>query len=148
MHTKKSGHFRSKIFPLNFCLWPVMCKKNFIPISIGSCVIALQSYRQILKKYKKGNNSPQNIFFKFEKPFLDIHKRNVMPKFESSRLNGVAVIAKTYTHTNTHTYCRTWVIPKKNFFRGDWKALQGQFCHLPNYCNCYAKDDKSMCLTI
>ena len=26
-----------------------------------------------------------------------------MPKFESSRLNGVAVIGKTYTHTYTHT---------------------------------------------
>ena len=38
------------------------------------------------------------------KPFLDIHIRNVMPKFESSRLNGVAVIAKTYTHTYTHTH--------------------------------------------
>ena len=25
---------------------------------------------------------------------------NVMPKFESSRLNGVAVIAKTYKHTH------------------------------------------------
>ena len=38
------------------------------------------------------------------KQFLDIHIRNVMPKFESSRLNGVAVIANTYTHTNTQTY--------------------------------------------
>ena len=27
-----------------------------------------------------------------------MHIRNVMPKFENSRLNGVAVIAKTYTH--------------------------------------------------
>ena len=33
------------------------------------------------------------------KPFLDIHIRNVISKFESSILNGVAVIAKTYTHT-------------------------------------------------
>ena len=30
-----------------------------------------------------------------------------MPKFESSRLNGVAVIAKTYTQTNTHTHTHT-----------------------------------------
>ena len=37
------------------------------------------------------------------KTFLDIHIRNVVPKFESSRLNGVAVIAKTYTPTYTHT---------------------------------------------
>ena len=41
------------------------------------------------------------------KPFLDIHIRNVMPKFESSRLNGVAVIAKTYIHTYTHTHTHT-----------------------------------------
>ena len=38
-----------------------------------------------------------------------------MPKFESSRLNVVAVIAKTYIHTHIHTYFRTEVIPKKNF---------------------------------
>ena len=37
------------------------------------------------------------------KLFLDIHIRNVMPKFESSRLNDVAVIAKTHTHKHTHT---------------------------------------------
>ena len=30
---------------------------------------------------------------------------------QSSKLNGVALIAKTYTHT----YYRTWVIPKKFF---------------------------------
>ena len=42
------------------------------------------------------------IFFpKFENLFLDIHMRNVMPKLESSRLNGVAVIAKTSIHTHT-----------------------------------------------
>ena len=34
------------------CLF--MCKKNIIPISIGFCVIALQSYREILKKIEKG----------------------------------------------------------------------------------------------
>ena len=34
-----------------------------------------------------------------------------MSEFESSRMNGVAVIAKTYTYT--HTYCRTYVMPKK-----------------------------------
>ena len=42
-----------------------------------------------------------------------------MPRFQRSRLNGVAVIAKTHkhththTHTYTHTYCRIQVIPKK-----------------------------------
>ena len=30
-----------------------------------------------------------------------------MPKFESSRMNGVAVIAKTYTHTYTPTHTHT-----------------------------------------
>ena len=32
-----------------------------------------------------------------------------MPKYESSRLNGVAVIAKTHTHTNTHTQNHTHI---------------------------------------
>ena len=36
-----------------------------------------------------------------------------MPKLEISMLNGVAVIAKTYIHTHTHTYC---LIPKKKIF--------------------------------
>ena len=104
-----------------------MCKKNFIPISIGFCVIALQIYREILKKYRKRVITLQkNNFFKnLRKQFLDIYIRNGMPKFESSRLNGVAVIAKTYIHTytpthihtHTHTHIlRTQVIPKKTFF--------------------------------
>ena len=39
--------------------------------------------------------------------FLDIHIRNVMPKFESSRFNSVAVITKTYAATYIHTYTHT-----------------------------------------
>ena len=42
-----------------------MCKKNFIPISIGFCVIALQIYREILKRYKKGNKSAKITFLKY-----------------------------------------------------------------------------------
>ena len=42
-----------------------MCKKNFIPISIGFCVIALQSYREIIKKYRKKGNNWKNNFSKF-----------------------------------------------------------------------------------
>ena len=61
-----------------------------------------------------------------------------MPKFESSRLNGVAVIAKT----NIHTYPHTYILPnlgntlKKNIFRGDWKSadlsydFKKWYCHL------------------
>ena len=88
-----------------------MCKKNFIPISIGFCVIALQSYREILKKYRKRaitrqkNNFSKNL----RNPFLDIHIRNVLPKFDSSRLNGVAVIAKT--HIQIHRHTQTHILP-------------------------------------
>ena len=84
-----------------------MYKKNCIPISIGFfSVLALQSYREIFNEYRKRANTLQKaIFQKFEKTFLDIHIWNVMPKLESSRFNGVAVITKTYTHT--HIYCRT-----------------------------------------
>ena len=47
-----------------------------------------------------------------------------MPKFQSSRLNGVAVIANTHTQTHTQTYTHTAELRqylKKNLFRGDWK---------------------------
>ena len=45
------------------CLF--VCKKNFIPISIYFCVIALQSYREILKKYRKrAITLVKNIFSK------------------------------------------------------------------------------------
>ena len=111
-----------------------MCKKNFIPISICFYVIALQSYREILKKYRKrAITLEKNIFQKFENKFLYSHIRNIMTKFQRSRLNGVAVIAKTYIHTHTHihTYCRTKVIPKKNFLR--WLKI-GYFCVLEQIC--------------
>ena len=60
-----------------------------------------------------GNNSAIKVLFKFEKTFLDIHIRNVMPKFQSARLNSVAVIAKTYTqtYTHTHTHIHTHILP-------------------------------------
>ena len=52
--------------------------------------------------------SRKTQFFKIlRKPFLDIHTRNVMPKFESSKMNGVAVITKTYIHTYIHTHPHT-----------------------------------------
>ena len=67
--------------------------------------ISLLSYIEILKKYRKRAITLQTFFFqKFEKSALEIHIRNVMPKFESSRLNGVAVIAKIHIHTYTPTY--------------------------------------------
>ena len=52
------------------------------------------------------------------KLFLDIYIRNVMPKLETTTLNGEAIIAKTHIHTQTHRhiYCRNYVIPKKNSF--------------------------------
>ena len=51
-----------------------MCKKNFIPISICFCVIALQSYREILKKYRKrAITLEKTIFQKFEKKPLELY---------------------------------------------------------------------------
>ena len=93
-----------------------MCKKNCILISICFCVICSSNDREILKKYTKGaiTLAKKQFFKNLRKPFLDIHIRNVMPKFQCSRLNRVAVIAKTYIHT--HTYCRALVIPKKFCF--------------------------------
>ena len=45
------------------------------------------------KNWKKGNNNLKN-------PFLDTDMTTVMRKFQSSRLNGVAIIQNTYIHTN------------------------------------------------
>ena len=56
---------------------------------------------------KRGTNSKNAIFQKNEKTFLVGHVRNVMSKFQSYRLKGVAVIAIIGIHTPTHTYCRT-----------------------------------------
>ena len=39
-----------------------------------------------------------------------------MPKFESSMLNGMAVIAKTYIHTHTHTHTTELRLYLKKFF--------------------------------
>ena len=44
-----------------------------------------------------------------------------MPKFESSRLNDVVVIAKTYTHTNTH------ILPNKCQVFGNLFTFKWQF---------------------
>ena len=75
-----------------------MSKKISIPISIGFCVISLQSNRKILKKYRKRPITLQkkkHVFQKFEKNFLDSHMRNVVQKFRSWVLNGVATIPIT-----------------------------------------------------
>ena len=80
--------------------------QKIVPTSSGFWVIGLQIYREILKKYRKRAIAlKRKIFFKnLRKPFLDIHISNIVPKFESSRLNGVAVIAMTHIHTHPHTY--------------------------------------------
>ena len=79
-----------------------MCKKNFIPISIGFCVIALESYREILKEYRKSAITLEKKIEK--KTSSDNHTRNVMPKFQSCRLNGVATIERTHKSTHTHKH--------------------------------------------
>ena len=42
-----------------------------------------------------------------KKKFFRYSHKECYAKFESSRLNGVALILKTYTHTHTHTYTYT-----------------------------------------
>ena len=44
-----------------------------------------------------------------------------MPKFESSKMNGVAVIRNTYIHTHPHTHTHKHILPNlgnvpKNIF--------------------------------
>ena len=65
---------------MNFCPPPVdLCAKKFITTctSLCFCVIALQIYREILKKYRKGQK------LNLRKPFLDSLMGNVMTKFIS-----------------------------------------------------------------
>jgi len=52
---KKLANFWAKTFPVNFYLCPIslFTKRIKIPTSFGFCVIALQNYRQIYKKYRK-----------------------------------------------------------------------------------------------
>ena len=103
-----------------------MCKKNFIPISIGFCVIALQSYREILKKYRKrAITLPKKQFFKnLRKAFLGSPVRRVLPKFQSCTLNGVATIEITYILTdkkrqiNWHNF-KIWA------YHFSWQYLKG-----------------------
>ena len=82
-----------------------MCKKNFLPISIYFCVIALQIYREISKKYRKREITLEKTFFpKFEKTARIIHMSNVIPKFQSCRFNGVAIIERTPIHRQTDNH--------------------------------------------
>ena len=64
---------------------------NYIATSFVFYGIALQIYRAILKKYRKGQ--------KLCKLFLDSHMSNFIEKFQSYRLNSMATIEKTKTHT-------------------------------------------------
>ena len=52
-----------------------MCKKSFITIFICFCVIAIQIYRKILKKYRKREITLQFLFKKLRKiVFRYLHK--------------------------------------------------------------------------
>ena len=42
--------------------------------------------------------------------------RNVMPKFQSCRFNGVATIERTHTYTYIHTNILPNLLPKKKLF--------------------------------
>ena len=88
---------------------PLALKSKEINIhSFYRCNSSSKLQRNLKEIYKKGNNSAKKQFFKnLRKPFLDSHMRNVVPKFQSSRLNGVATIALTYIDTYIDTYIQT-----------------------------------------
>ena len=73
----------------------------YIPTSFGFSVIALLVDRDLIKKKEKG------AIHLRKKMLLDKHMWNVMPQFQSSRLNGVATIALTYIDTYIDTYIQT-----------------------------------------
>ena len=110
-----------------------MCKKNCIPIAICFCVIALQRYREILKKYRKRamaitlekkqffKNLRKTFFFKkLWKWFLDNQMRDVIPKFRSCRLNGVATIENIHIQILKKTTEKA-ISREINIFSKIWK---------------------------
>ena len=62
-----------------------MLKKNFIPISIGFCVIPLQNYRETFKKYRKrAITRLKFVYEKLIKGFWDRYIRNVIYQCQNS----------------------------------------------------------------
>ena len=66
-------------------------------------ILLFQFTEKSTRKVEKCNNSTKRkkktIVHKFENPFSDNHMRNDVSKFESSRLNCVDRIEKTYNYT-------------------------------------------------
>ena len=73
-----------------------MSKKNFIPIFIGFCVIALQRYREILKKYRKGQKLEKKHFPNLKKMSRIIHMRNVKPKIQTEQSDRLYNLITTF----------------------------------------------------
>ena len=92
---------------MNFCLLCINLCTIRVSFLSPFCVIDLQHYTEILKKYRKGTITlhKTNFYKKRCKWYLNIHISNLIPKLVSSWLTDVALLAKTYTQTHTHTYC-------------------------------------------
>ena len=71
----------------------------------------LKLLRNLKEIRKRAIPLQKTISQKFEKIFLDIHIRNVMPNFDSFRLSSVAVFAKTYIHAYTKTHPHKHILP-------------------------------------
>ena len=85
---KNLSHFCQKIF--NHFLFAKLIyvhKNNSLPTLIFHNYWSSKVQINLEKNIERGNNSEEKV--------LDSHIRYHMPKFECSRLNGVAVIAKT-----------------------------------------------------
>ena len=93
---QKSKHSMKSAFSVFVLYYWLIWKYPMSIISNSSLITInhLQIYIRISKKIGK---------------WEDIHKSNLMPKLESSRLNDVAIIVKTHTHTQTHT--QTHILP-------------------------------------
>ena len=59
-------------------------------------------HKSLKEKMDKGNNSAHFNLKNLRKSILYSDMRNVMPKLQSGRLNGVAIIEKTYIHAYKH----------------------------------------------
>ena len=98
-----------------------MCKTNFIPISIGVCVIALQIYREIVKKYReRAITLKKKIYFfkNLRNSFLD-KQMNTLSVLISPSIRANYIICsilliirllQSFVHLDFHYRCGSLVL--------------------------------------
>ena len=107
MHTKKSGHFWSKIFlwifAFDLLIYVQKTIHSYLHLLFRNCSLTLLLFKDILKTYIKRTITLEKVWKIWKKKVLDNHMRNVMPKFQTERCGY-------NNRNNIHrpTYSRDW----------------------------------------